>query len=239
MTATHRAFVLHSGGLDSTVALYWARQMYGPKNVTALGVKYGQRHQKVENLHAEMLCGQLACGREELDLTKVMAPGGLTDETFEVPDISYADIKGVSPTYVPFRNGTLLSAAAGRAQSWVGNDTDRTATILYGAHAEDAENWAYPDCTPEFIGAMAAAIYIGTYHTVRVVAPFQHLMKSQLVKIGTDLGVPFDMTWSCYKGGEKHCGKCPTCISRHGAFVLANIKDPTVYEYPPVRPEEM
>src|SRR5690606_32391056 len=101
--------------------------------------------------------------------------------------------------------------------------------LAYGAHAEDAQNWAYPDCTPEFIGAMANAIFIGSYQRLRLWAPLMNMQKYQIVRVGADLGVPFHLTTSCYKGGDKHCGTCPTCISRKGAFIRANVPDPTVY----------
>ena len=102
-------------------------------------------------------------------------------------------------------------------------------TIYFGAHAEDAKNWAYPDCTPEFIGAMACAIYIGTYKAVRVNAPLTYITKGQTIEWGTKLNVPYALTWSCYKGEELHCGTCPTCRSRKTAFAEAGVVDPTVY----------
>jgi len=158
----------------------------------------------------------------------------LTDPSKRVPEISYSDITGMSPTYVPFRNGQLLSRIAGIAQGWVmeGDIQDpatREATIWFGAHAEDAHNWAYPDCTPEFVGAMANAIYIGTYHRVRLITPFLFWKKSSIVLEGEVLGLPFELTWSCYKGEEKQCGVCMTCQARKGAFRDAAILDPTEY----------
>jgi 7-cyano-7-deazaguanine synthase len=105
------------------------------------------------------------------------------------------------------------------------------ADIYFGAHAEDAQNWAYPDCTPEFIGAMANAIFVGTYRAVRLISPIMFMTKAQIVAMGDKLNVPFDKTWSCYKGGEKHCGKCPTCYARKDAFAVAGVRDPTVYEF--------
>ena len=86
--------------------------------------------------------------------------------------------------------------------------------VYYGAHAEDAKNWAYPDCTPEFIGAQANAIYIGTYHKIRLHTPWMWLRKDEIITDGERLGVPWHLTWSCYKGGEFHCGSCPTCLAR-------------------------
>jgi 7-cyano-7-deazaguanine synthase len=102
--------------------------------------------------------------------------------------------------------------------------------VFWGAHAEDAENWAYPDCTPEFNGGMANAIYIGTYHKVRLAVPFQWLRKYQIVSRAFQLQAPLELTWSCYRGREKHCGTCPTCRARKAAFAQASHPDPTLYE---------
>ncbi len=170
----------------------------------------------------------------------------LTDDSrgnVEVPNIDYADIKGVSPTYVPFRNGLMLSALTAHAQKWVneqnkindgevleGAESDKpSAGIYFGAHSEDAHNWAYPDCTPEFIGAMANAIYIGSYMQIRLHTPIQWMQKSDVVALGTKLGVPYENTWSCYKGETLQCGTCPTCRSRKQAFIAAGVPDPTEY----------
>jgi 7-cyano-7-deazaguanine synthase len=119
---------------------------------------------------------------------------------------------------------------------WYLNQMKDSVGIFFGAHAEDAANWAYPDCTPEFIGAMANAIYVGTYYTVRLYTPIMWMSKAEVVRWGNELQVPFDMTWSCYKGGDLQCGECPTCISRHNAFLDAGIPDPTTYA---VRPRNM
>ncbi|MEB3067327.1 7-cyano-7-deazaguanine synthase, partial [Parvimonas micra] len=103
------------------------------------------------------------------------------------------------------------------------------ATIYCGVHADDGVNWAYPDCTPEFIGPMSAVIYTGTYNTVRVRAPLLYLTKPDVVKKGSELGVDYAQTWSCYAGEDKHCGVCPTCRSRKEAFELNGLADPTEY----------
>lgn len=216
---TH-ALVLHSGGMDSTTCLYLAKRDHD--KVTSISIDYGQRHQK-EVFQARRICDEL-----HVDWTLIKAMEGLksvlTDKSQEIPNASYDELpKGVSPTYVPFRNGQLLSIVAAQASM---QEAD---FIYFGAHAEDAQNWAYPDCTPEFVGAMANAIYIGTYHKVRLIAPLIHLMKWEIVVMGVKLSVPWDLTWSCYKGEKLHCGTCPTCISRKGAFTKAGISDPTKY----------
>jgi 7-cyano-7-deazaguanine synthase len=147
----------------------------------------------------------------------------LTDETIEIPNISYDEITGISPTYVPFRNGLMLSNAASIAQH-EGFDL-----LYYGAHSEDAKAWAYPDCTPEFNGAMANAIFVGTYQKTRLITPLQWMLKSEIVELGTKLELDFSLTWSCYVGGELHCGTCPTCRARKVAFQQAGVADPTMY----------
>jgi 7-cyano-7-deazaguanine synthase len=173
----------------------------------------------------------------------------LTDPSIEVPNISYAEIQGVSPTYVPFRNGLFLATLASHiagihfdptkmtlpVESTIPGDNvpnpeyNADVTLYFGAHAEDAQNWAYPDCTPEFVGAMANALYVGTYHKLRLVTPFVHSTKSQIIQRGKQLGAPYYLTWSCYKGGEVHCGTCATCLARRDAFIEAGVEDPTIY----------
>lgn len=271
---TRKAFVLLSGGLDSTTCLFKAIYDYAPeeeRDQVALGIKtrlaessgyginwveavsidYGQRHLK-ETEYARKTCQRLGIKYTTLDLSGLLVDKNtmLGNKDIEIPDISYADIKGVSPTYVPFRNGTMLSVLAAHAQKWVNGEQKKydenaeivllrgdgcdlgdkpSAGIYFGAHSEDAHNWAYPDCTPEFIGAMANAIYVGTYHAIRLITPLQWLMKKDIVLLGASLGVPFENTWSCYAGENLHCGVCPTCRSRRDAFIQAGITDPTEY----------
>lgn len=233
-----KSFVLLSGGLDSSTALaiadHWHQKNGGV--VEAVSIDYGQRHLKETQL-ARAQCDARGINHTILDLKGFAGNCMLTDKEMEVPDISYDEIKGVSPTYVPFRNGVMLARLAAYAQEYVSSLKDTIplqsledlCTIWFGAHAEDAKNWAYPDCTPEFIGAMQNAIYIGTYRTVRLSVPFTSLDKAQIVAWGTKLGVDYSQTWSCYKGEEFHCGTCPTCRSRKQAFKDAGIKDPTIY----------
>lgn len=261
-----KAFVLLSGGLDSTTCLFQAINDYAPDHesavqvidghkrasrcdwVEAVSVYYGQRHKK-EMTYAQKTCSRLGIKHSVLDVGSLLRGDSvmLTDDSrgkVEVPNIDYAEIKGVSPTYVPFRNGLMLSALTAHAQKWVNEankswpnsamqsiaDTTRPmAGIYFGAHAEDAHNWAYPDCTPEFIGAMANAIYIGSYMQIRLHTPLEWCTKAQVVALGDSLGVPFENTWSCYKGEEQHCGICPTCRSRKQAFEAAGVNDPTEY----------
>src|SRR5580700_4140 len=152
-----RAYVLLSGGIDSTTCLFLARKQY--KDVEAISIYYRQRHKK-EIEYAKLSCNTLSVRHRVLDLSSIIPSTMLTDPDTEIPSISYNDIKGVSPTYVPFRNGLILSAAAstvvGELASLIkqGVSKDEEWYIYFGSHAEDAQNWAYPDCTFEFVGAM-------------------------------------------------------------------------------------
>ena len=218
---TH-SYVLLSGGVDSSTVLAIAASYCD--TVTAVSVHYGQKHTK-ELDHARKIAKHFGAEHHFLDLSQVIGQGGLSDPTHEVPDVSYADITGVSPTYVPFRNGLMLSALA----SFAHGHCRGPCTIFYGAHAEDAEGGAYPDCTQEFVDAMREAIRIGTYNEVYLNAPLLDKFKSEIVTIGDHYMVPWTDTWSCYKGEGLHCGTCPTCRSRREAFARAGVEDPTVY----------
>lgn len=232
-----KAAVLLSGGIDSTVALYMAAKRHGADNVTGLSVSYGQRHRK-EIEYADRSCDDLGAGRKIVDIGSIIPITMLTDESREVPSIAYSDIVGTSPTYVPYRNGLLLSVAASVFHGGLLNgefgdigDVENSGehSLYYGAHAEDAQDWAYPDCTPEFNGAMANAIYVGTYAQIRLLTPLQWMTKKDIILAGQALGVRWENTWSCYKGGEVHCGECPTCRARRAGFESAGVTDPTDY----------
>jgi 7-cyano-7-deazaguanine synthase len=236
-------YVLLSGGIDSATALGLAVEKVD--EVRCVTIDYGQRHRR-EIEAAAALAEIYDC---EYDLISMpMGRTMLTDPTIEVPDVDYSEIIGVSPTYVPFRNGLMLSTVAsyiaGRhhdlsqrfidpGDGGIGKplnpDYDRDCLIYWGAHAEDAAGGAYPDCTAEFVGAMSCAIAIATSHKVRLVAPFVAMSKAEVVERGSLLGVSYRWTWSCYKGGEKHCGVCPTCRARKRAFLDAEVADPTEY----------
>lgn len=251
-----KAYVLLSGGLDSTTTLHIARTQ--ANDVEAISVNYGQRHRK-EMEYASRTCSKFGISHRILDIQGILSGKGvmLSDASVAIPSISYSDIKGVSPTYVPFRNGTLLSLITAQAQKWVNQEIETLAdhymsnmgldnrseakelathdmrdsvSIYFGAHADDAAGGAYPDCNELFIGAMANAIYVGSYNTIRLSTPLQWMNKQEIVEKGYKLGVDFANTWSCYAGGEYHCGVCPTCRSRREAFVAAGIDDPTIYE---------
>jgi 7-cyano-7-deazaguanine synthase len=220
------AVVLLSGGLDSTVCATIATKNH--RIVYPFSIHYGQKHEGSESRAALAVARQLGIApviQINIPDTWFMGSGSaLVDKSVEIPDVSYDEIEGVSPTYVPFRNGIFTSIAAAMALKY------NAEAVYFGAHSEDAQNWAYPDCTPEFIGSMAAAIYVGTYKQVRLITPLQWLMKRDIVELGNSINAPMHLSWSCYKGGGKHCGICPTCLSRKEAFRLAGVEDKTVYE---------
>lgn len=222
-----QAFVLLSGGIDSSTCLAIAHLEFNGQ-VEGVSIDYGQRHSK-EIEYAKRQCDLYGVEHHVLSLHDIVPQTMLTDPNVEIPAVSYDDIKGVSPTYVPFRNGLMLSALASFIVGRTQQDWEEEIGVYFGAHAEDAQNWAYPDCTPEFIGAMANAIYIGTYRAVRLYTPLQWLTKAQVIALGSKLGVDWANTWSCYAGGKLHCGVCPTCRARKQAFWLADFTDPTIY----------
>ena len=222
-----KALVLSSGGIDSTTCLALAIEKYGKENVIALSVFYGQKHDK-ELQAANKVAKYYGVIHKSLDLAEIFKDSDcslLQGSSQEIPEESYdeqlkkTDGKPVS-TYVPFRNGLFLSCAASIALS---NGCD---VIYYGAHSDDAAGSAYPDCSDEFNKAMNDAIYLGSGKELHIEAPFVLLTKADVVRFGTKLKVPYELTWSCYEGGDKPCGKCGTCIDRRKAFAANGLKDP-------------
>jgi len=221
------AFVLASGGIDSTTCLGLAIRDFGRENVRAYSVDYGQRHKK-EIECAKVVSTYFSIPHRVLKLGP-QPQSNLTDANAKIPEVSYADLgEGMSPSYHYFRNAQLLSLAATYAVASLAKEGE-LGTLYCGVHAEDAQNWAYADCTPEFIGAMANAVFIGTYQKIRLKAPLLELRKDEIVTLGTKLQVPYHLSWSCYIGGEQHCGVCPTCRARKDGFARAGLKDPTEY----------
>lgn len=230
-----KALVLSSGGVDSTTCVALAIDRHGKENVITASLYYGQKHDK-ELECARKIAEYYGVRHIEEDISNVMKYAGsvctLVKGGNEIASESYAEQiekngQGRVDTYVPFRNGLLLSIAASYADSlFPGEDV----FIYYGAHADDAAGEAYADCSPEFVSAMNTAINIGTYGKISVSSPFVHSHKSDIVKTGLQLKVPYDLTWSCYRGGEKACGKCATCLDRKKAFELAGSVDPIPYE---------
>lgn len=225
-----KAMVLASGGLDSTTALALAVDKYGKDNVIALTISYGQKHDK-EIQSAIKVSEYYGVEHLFLDLTKIFQYSDcslLKHSDEAIPEKSYAEqieeTKGDAPvsTYVPFRNGLFLSSAASIAISKECN------VIYYGAHSDDAAGFAYPDCSQDFVDHMNKAIYEGSGHQLKLEAPFASLTKKDIVRLGIDLKVPYELTWSCYEGNDKPCGKCGTCIDRQAAFEANGITDPVL-----------
>jgi 7-cyano-7-deazaguanine synthase len=226
-----KALVLFSGGVDSTTCLAIAVDKYGADEVLALSVSYGQKHSR-ELEAARAIAARYGVKHRELDLS-VMFEGSncslLQGSLEEIPEESYSeqlkktDGKPVS-TYVPFRNGLFLASAASIALS------QGCTEIYYGAHADDAAGNAYPDCSADFNAAINRAIYLGSGNELTVIAPFIGMNKAQVVAQGLALGAPYELTWSCYEGGDKPCGKCGTCIDRAAAFAANGVKDPALSE---------
>jgi len=227
--------VLCSGGLDSTTLLHKAVRENREEDIIALTVFYGQKHDKEleaasaiartfgisEHKVISLPTSIFAAQTGDAEGSSLISVDGVA-----MPHMTYqelAETRGVSPTYVPFRNANLISAATSFCMTHGGGE------VWCGVHAEDARNWAYPDCTPEFIGAMQNAIYVGTYHKVRLLAPFQYMMKKDIVRLGLEIHTPYHLTWSCYEGREDPCGKCPTCVERLEAFKANGVKDPVHY----------
>ncbi len=226
-----KTLVLVSGGLDSSVALAKAVSERGNENVVALSISYGQKHIK-EIKASNDICTYYHVEHLYLDLGEIFKYSNcslLSSSSEEVPLASYEEqLKNLNgtpvSTYVPFRNGLFLSSAASIALS-KGCDL-----IYYGAHKDDSAGNAYPDCSKEFNKAINDAIYIGSGNQVRVEGPFVNISKKDIVKLGTSLKVPFNLTWSCYEGHDKACGKCGTCLDRIAAFKANGLEDPIEYE---------
>lgn len=220
-----KSVVLLSGGMDSATAL--GKAITVSDKVIALSMQYGSRHSEAEGKAAEQLASYYNVPRVVVELNKDLFSGGgsaLMNEV-EVPAEEYHDPEKESPsaTVVPFRNANLISAAVAYAESHGFN------AVWVAVHASDAQGFAYPDCTPEFMGPMASAVYVGTHRKVRLVVPFQWMTKAEIVEQAYKLQVPLHLTWSCYRGGEVHCGNCPTCIERLAAFNMADFVDPVMY----------
>lgn len=233
MEKSIKGIVLSSGGVDSTTALGLAIKSLGQENIISVSVSYGQRHSR-ELDAAEKIAQYYGIRHEVIDLSAIYQYSNcalLEHSDKEVPEGSYAEqLEGKEAgvdTAVPFRNGLMLSAVAALAQSIFPDDD---INIYLGNHADDAAGNAYADCSPEFSKAIGRAIWLGTYKKVAVLTPFVHMNKSQVVRQGLALGVPYELTTSCYKGGKKACGKCGTCLDRIAAFEANGVKDPIEYE---------
>ena len=216
-----KTILIMSGGMDSSTLLHFLLDRMGHE-VKALGIDYGQRHKK-ELQAALHICELRGVECKIADLTAItsfLAGSSQTSDDIEVPEGHYAD-ESMKQTVVPNRNMIMLSVAAGWAISQKYNH------VAYAAHTGD--HTIYPDCRPEFAECLNQAIRLADWHEVTLLRPFVNFTKDEICKVGAALKVPFDVTWSCYKGKANHCGKCGTCVERIEAFKLAGVPDPTVY----------
>jgi 7-cyano-7-deazaguanine synthase len=220
-----RSVVLLSGGVDSTTCLAIAIREGSADGTTAVSYAYGQKH-SAEIEHAAQVAAYYGVKHRILEIPRLFQASNSTliEGGADNPTVAYEDLDdGVSPAYVPFRNGVFLSMATA-----VALEVDAQA-VYFGAHAEDAERWAYPDCTPEFIGSIASAMFVGSYMKVRLISPLQWSNKADVIRVGTLLEAPYGLTMSCYNGAEPACGTCPTCRSRRAAFRANGREDPIEY----------
>ena len=213
------SLIAYSGGVDSTTLLYEYRE----EVACAVGFDYGSKHNARELAAAKAIC-------RELEIPYLIIPLAFIGEYFrsdlllsggEMQLGDYSE-ENMSSTVVPFRNGIMLSILAGLAES---RDLQQ---VLIANHFGD--HAIYPDCRESFVKPMGEAITAGTSNGVKLVAPYTTLTKAEIVARGTRLGVPYGKTYSCYQGGELHCGRCGTCRERHEAFVANGLEDPTLYE---------
>ena len=211
--------IIISGGMDSTTLLYEMQE----RIALGLSFDYGSNHNEREIAFAKLHCERL-CVRHiviRLGFMHDYFKSSLLSGADAIPEGHYAD-DNMRSTVVPFRNGIMLAIAAGIAES------EGLKYVMMANHGGD--HTIYPDCRPEFVSAMSAATKAGTYPGIEVLAPYTGLTKTDIALRGKQLGIDYAETWSCYKGGERHCGKCGTCVERREALHDAGIKDTTEYE---------
>jgi 7-cyano-7-deazaguanine synthase len=217
MKQKEKCVVVLSGGPDSATVAYWAKKQ--GYDIYCLSYKYGQIASK-EVAHAKMITQKLGVNLNIIDLSSLkdiyVGVTSVVDEKIEMTE-SFSQ-----PIIVPFRNAIFLSIAVAYATS-IG-----ATKIFYGAQGSDEP--FYPDCRKEFYKSFETAARLGTGENITIEAPFSDVPKSTILKRGVDLGVPYELTWSCYFAGSKHCGKCESCMNRKRAFKEAQIHDPTDYD---------
>ena len=213
------ALLVLSGGMDSVTMLY----DFSDSIDLAVTFNYGSNHNMREMECARYHCRNLGIELVEIDLSFIgqYFHSSLLSGADAVPVGEY-DFDNMKSTVVPFRNGIMLAAAAGLAES------RGLKAVMIDNHAGD--HAIYPDCRETFVKAMGSAIAAGTYDSIELRAPYTLLSKIQIAEKGKELGVDYGHTYSCYKGGEHHCGCCGTCLERRQALAEAGIADPTIYE---------
>lgn len=213
------SIIVVSGGMDSVTLMH----EYKERIALAVTFDYGSNHNA-----REIECARRQCA--SLGIEHIVIPLSFMGEYFkssllsgaeDIPEGHYAD-ENMKSTVVPFRNGIMLSVACGLAES------RELRHVLIANHGGD--HAIYPDCRSGFIDAMSRAMHEGTYDGVTIIAPYTDITKSDIARHGAEIGVNYADTYSCYKGGEKHCGRCGTCVERREAFRLAGLDDPTEYE---------
>ena len=208
-----------SGGMDSVTLLY----EYQKRIALAVSFDYGSNHNAREIPFARLHCERLGIEHLVIPLSFMgqYFKSSLLEGSEAIPEGHYAD-ENMKSTVVPFRNGIMLSVAVGLAES---RDLKY---VMMANHGGD--HTIYPDCRPEFVEAFSAAAKAGTYPGIQLLSPYTNITKGDIARRGKALGIDYSETWSCYKGGEKHCGKCGTCVERREALAEAGITDPTEYE---------
>ncbi len=219
MATRKDALMVLSGGMDSTTMLY----DYADDINLAVTFHYGANHNEREAACARYHCRHLGIELVEIDLAFMgrYFSSALLSGADAIPEGHYAD-SNMKATVVPFRNGIMLAVAAGLAES------RGLHAVMLANHAGD--HAIYPDCRPGFVTAMGAAIAAGTYEHIELRAPYTGMTKGEIALRGKALGIDYSKTYSCYKGGEKHCGRCGTCVERREALAEAGITDNTLYE---------
>ena len=219
--------VLLSGGMDSVTAFHEACRNY--RVSASLSFHYGSKHNDREITCAAYHAAQAGVLHRviHLDFIGELFTSDLLKTGGDIPKGHYEE-ETMKKTVVPFRNGIMLSIAAGFAES-----VDACGVVI-AAHAGD--HAIYPDCREDFMKAMADAIRLGTYAGLEIIRPFIAMTKTEIVRRGHAMGVDYSQTWSCYAGGERQCGECGTCVERREAFILAGVPDPTRYLHTPPLP---
>jgi 7-cyano-7-deazaguanine synthase len=222
-----KVLTLVSGGMDSVTALYDAAQSH--QIVGALGFDYGSKHNPRELPLGVWHANKLGIPHRTIRLPFIneLFDSDLLRSGGPIPEGHYEEAN-MKQTVVPFRNGIMLAVAAGYAET-IGAEA-----IVIAAHAGD--HAIYPDCREGFMQAMGEAITQGTYARLSLLRPFIAWNKARIVQRGVELKIDYARTWSCYKGGDRHCGVCGTCVERREAFQLASVKDPTDYVASPPLP---
>lgn len=219
-----KVIVLCSGGMDSVTALHWARREHDV--FAAVSFDYGSKHNHRELPFAAAQARLAGCRHEvvRLDFCQRHLTSALLQGGGEIPEGHY-EAESMRQTVVPFRNAILLAVACAMAES-AGAEG-----VVIAAHGGDRA--IYPDCREQFMRAMGEAMRLGTYAGIKLLRPFIAMNKGEIAALGTRLGVDYARTWSCYKGGRRHCGRCGTCVERREAFTQAGLEDPTDYETRP------